>query len=53
MEKRTKRAQEIALQSVDYILETRTAPDFVDVVGSMGGDVVTYRVYNDGRVYER
>lgn len=51
---RIKNAQEIALdRGIDYILEVRPAPDFVEVVGSMGGDTVTYRVYDNGRVCER
>ena len=28
-------------------------PDFVEVTGKMGGDVMTYRIYDDGSVYER
>lgn len=38
---------------VDYVLDTYTAPDFIEFVGSAGGDAVTYRVYNDGTIYER
>lgn len=26
---------------------------FVEVTGRMGGDVITYRIYDDGSVYER
>ena len=51
--KRIKKAQDIALEDIDYILEVFPAPDFVEVVGRMGGDTVTYRVYDDGSVYER
>ena len=50
---RVRKAQDKALESLDYILETIPAPDFVEVVGRAGGDTVTYRVYNDGSVYER
>ena len=51
--KRIEKAQDIALEDMDYILDVFPAPDFVEVVGRMGGDTVTYRVYDDGSVYER
>ena len=52
--KRIKKAQDIALEDMDYsILDVFPAPDFVEVVGRMGGDTVTYRVHDDGSVYER
>ena len=47
---RIKKAQDIALEDMDYILDVFSAPDFVEVVGRMGGDTVTYRVYDDGSV---
>ena len=50
---RIKKAQDIALEDMDYILDVFPAPDFVEVVGRMGGDTVMYRVYDDGFVYER
>lgn len=51
--KRIEKAQDIALEDMDYILDVFPAPDFVEVVGRVGGDTVTYRVYDDGSVYER
>lgn len=51
--KRIKKAQDIALEDMDYILDVFPAPDFVEVVGRMDGDTVTYRVYDDGSVYKR
>lgn len=51
--KRIKKAEDRALESLDYILETIPAPDFVEIVGRMGGDTITYRVYDDGSIYER
>lgn len=42
-----------ALEHLNYILETIPTPDFVEVVGRVGGDTITYRVYNDGSVYEK
>lgn len=50
---RIRRAEDTALERLDYIVETVPAPDFVEVVGDMGGDTVTYRVYDDGSVYEK
>lgn len=55
MDKKTRiqKAQNRALESLDYILETIPATDFVEIVGRMGGDIVAYRVYDDGSIYER
>lgn len=50
---RVEKAENRALERLDYILETIPAPDFVEIVGRMGGDTVTYRVYDDGSIYER
>ena len=50
---RVRKAEDKALESLDYILETIPTPDFVEVVGRVGGDTVTYRVYDDGSMYER
>ena len=51
--KKIEKAQNKALESLDYILETIPTPDFVEIVGRVGGDTVTYRVYDDGSMYER
>lgn len=50
---RIKKAQDKALERLDYILETVPASDFVEIIGRVGGDTVTYRVYDDGSVYEK
>lgn len=50
---RIRKAQDKALEHLDYILEMVPASDFVEIVGRVGGDVVTYRVYNDGSVFEK
>jgi hypothetical protein len=50
---RIKRAQDRAMESLDYIIDYFEMPDFVEVTGRMGGDVITYRIYDDGRMYER
>ena len=52
-EARVKKAMELALERLDYIMDSHATPDFVEVTGRMGGDVITYRVYDDGSVYER
>ena len=43
----------LALDHLDYALETDVERDFVEVVGKKGGDVLTFRVYLDGSIYER
>ena len=50
---RVNKAQDRAMESLEYVIDRREAPDFVEVTGYMGGDVITYRVYDDGRMYER
>lgn len=51
--RRTDTAQEKALEYPDYIMECSEELDFVEVTGRVGGDVVTYRVYDDGSMYVR
>jgi hypothetical protein len=50
---RVNKAKDKALESLDYIIDYFEMPDFVDVTGRMGGDTITYRIYDDGRIYER
>lgn len=50
---RVNKAQDRALESLDYVMEFHETPDFVEVTGRVGGDVITYRVYDDGTMYER
>ena len=50
---RVEKEVNIALEHLEYIIDHRTTPDFVEVTGRVGGDVVTYRIYNDGSIYER
>jgi hypothetical protein len=42
-----------AMERLDYMIDCRETSDFVEVTGYMGGDVITYRIYDDGRMYER
>ena len=53
MTERVRNAQDKALERLDYILETVPASDFVEIIRRVGGDTVTYRVYDDGSVYEK
>ena len=48
---RVNRAQDRALERLDYVMDYYETPDFVEVTGRMGGDVITYRVFDDGRMY--
>ena len=42
---------ELALERLGYIMDYFTIQDFVEVTERMGGDVITYRIYNDGSIY--
>ena len=50
---RVNRAQDRALENLDYVMDCYETPDFVEVTGRMGGDVITYRVFDDGRIYAK
>lgn len=50
---RVQKAEEKTLERLDYIMDHYSTPDFVEIVGRAGGDTVTYRVYNNGDIYER
>lgn len=50
---RVEKAVTIVLEHLEYIIDHRTTSDFVEVTGRMGDNVVTYRIYNDGSIYER
>ena len=50
---RIRKAQDKARERLDYILETVPALEFIEIIGRIGGDTVTYRVYNNGSVYEK
>ena len=53
VKRRVEDAQDRALERLDYILEAYPAADFVEVIGCVGGDTITYRVYDDGSMYEK
>lgn len=50
-ETKVKKAMDIVLERLDYIIDYYTIPDFVEVTGKIGGDVITDRIYDDGSVY--
>ena len=54
-EARIEKAKEILFSNTpaDRIIETYVGSDFIEFIVSAGGDVLTYRIYNNGKVYER
>lgn len=38
---------------IDKIISTNDGPGFIDVIGCAGGDILTYRIYENGQVIER
>lgn len=38
---------------MEIIYDTIKTPDFIEFKGEAGGDVMRYRVYNDGSIYEK
>lgn len=50
---RTEKATEIAMERMDRILSTDTTRDAVIITGSIGGDIVTYKIYDNGMVTEK
>lgn len=53
VKKRIEDAQDRVLERLEYIMETYPTADFVEIVGNVSGDIVTYRVYDDGSMYEK
>ena len=53
LKERIDKAQEIAIEYFDYLIETTPTLDYVQIVGSIGGDISTYRIYDDGSVYAK
>lgn len=53
--KRINKAQDAVLTQtcIEIITDVHETPDFVEVRGECGGDALTYRVYDDGNIYER
>lgn len=38
---------------IEYIYRFTQTKDFIEFVGDAGGDTLTYRVYNNGKVYAK
>lgn len=47
-DKRVEKVQKKALEVFDRILEIYPARDFVEVVASVGGDIIVRRYYDNG-----
>lgn len=50
-----KEATKIVLENtcIEIIDDTFQTSDYVEFRGTCGGDVLRFRVYNDGKVYEK
>lgn len=50
-----KEAQELIFNNtpMEIIYDTVKTPDFIEFKGECGGDLMRYRVYNDGTIYEK
>lgn len=55
MKKLTSKEKEALKKIPDYskLLQVSHGYDFIEFVVNRYGDINTYRVYNDGKVYER
>jgi hypothetical protein len=38
---------------IEYIYRITQTKDFIEFVGDAGGDILTYRVHNNGKVYAK
>jgi hypothetical protein len=38
---------------IEVIISSTQTKDYIQFVGKVGGDVLTYRIYNDGRISEK
>lgn len=38
---------------IEYIYRMTQTKDFIEFVGDAGGDTLTYRVYNNGKIYAK
>ncbi len=50
---RIKQAKELVKDRVERIYDIYEEKDFIVIIGLIGGDLVEYRVYDDGRVVEK
>ena len=40
-------------ERLEIIYSEHKTPDYVEIKGEIGGDMICYRVYNDGSIYEK
>ena len=50
---RKEKATKIAMETMDRILSTDETRDAVMITGTIGGDVITYKIYDNGMVTEK
>lgn len=50
---RIAKARKKALERMDKILDVYEMPDFVDVTGKSGGDIIVMRIYDSGHICEK
>lgn len=41
------KANNFALEKFDYVIDMNKTENFIEVTGSIGGDILRYRVYED------
>lgn len=46
-------ADEFSENRFDYEIERHKCKDFIEIIGKIGGDVLVYRIYKNGDVFER
>ena len=46
-------ANEFSLNRFDYEIERYLTTDYIEIVGCIGGDILTYRLYRDGSIGEK
>ena len=54
-DERIQKARKILFDNTpaDRVLETYATPDYVEFICVAGGDPMRFRVYNDGKIYEK
>ena len=50
---RKEKATKIAMETMDRILSIDETRDAVMITGTIGGDVITYKIYDNGMVSEK
>lgn len=50
---RIEKAKKQALEYMDFLLDVYSTPTFVEIVGSVGGDIIKRRYYDNGIVADK